>query len=87
MGFPGVSGKRNCLPVQQMQVRSLGQEDALETEMAAYSVMHLRKLPWTEGMAGYSPCDHKTVGHDLAINNNRNIKHRNICINVINIFK
>ena len=43
-----LSGKESALPVQQMQVRSLGQEDALETEMAACSSILAWEIPWTE---------------------------------------
>ena len=40
MGFPGGSVVKNHLPMQETQetwVRSLGQEDALEEEMATHS--------------------------------------------------
>ena len=37
------------LPImQETQVRSLGQEDPLEKEMAAHSSTLAWKLPWTE---------------------------------------
>ena len=43
------------LPVQEtkeMQVRSLGREDALEEEMATHSTILARKIPWTEEPGG-----------------------------------
>ena len=48
------------------QVRSLGQEDPLEKEMATHSSILSWKIPWTErSLAGYSLWGHKRVGHDL----------------------
>ena len=58
-GFSGGSrGKRICLPVQEMQqmrVRSLGQEEPLEwdlgngsKEMATHSSILAWRIPWTE---------------------------------------
>ena len=41
-------GKRVRLPVQEMAVRSLGQEDPLEEAMAAYSSVLAWRIPWTE---------------------------------------
>ena len=37
MGFPGGSAVKNPLPMQETGVRSLGQEDPLEEEMATHS--------------------------------------------------
>ena len=37
---------------QEKQVQSLGQEDPLEKEMAAYSSILVWKIPWTE-----EPCE------------------------------
>ena len=34
--------------IQEKQVRSLGQEDTLEKEMATHSSILARKIPWTE---------------------------------------
>ena len=34
--------------MQEMQVWSLGQEDALEKEMAAHSSILVWRIPWTE---------------------------------------
>ena len=41
--------------VQETQVRSLGQEDPLEKEMATHSSTLARKIPWQSSLAGYSP--------------------------------
>ena len=50
MGFPGVSGVKNCLPLQETQetwVRSLSWEDPLEEEVAAHSSIPAWRIPWT----------------------------------------
>ena len=51
-GFPGGSVVRIYLPVQEMQVLSLGQGDPLEKEMIAQSNMLAWKIPWTEEPGG-----------------------------------
>ena len=38
--------------MRETQVRSLGQEDPLEKEMATHSSIHARKIPWTEEPGG-----------------------------------
>ena len=40
--------ERRLPTMQETQVRSLGQEDPLEKEMAAHSSTLARKIPWTE---------------------------------------
>ena len=44
--------KRICLPMQEMQVQSLGQEDPLEREMATQSSILAWEVPWTEEPGG-----------------------------------
>ena len=39
-------------------VRSLGQEDPLEKEMATYSIILAWRIPWMN-LIGYSPRDYK----------------------------
>ena len=54
MGFPGgsvVKKKKNCLPMQEMWVRSQGWEDHLEKEMGTHSNILAWKIPWTEKLA------------------------------------
>ena len=42
-----------CLPtMQETRVRSLGQEDPLEKEMATHSSIVAWKIPWTEEPGG-----------------------------------
>ena len=44
---------------QEMQVRSLVQEDPLEEEMATHFSILAGKMPWQRGLVGYSPQRHK----------------------------
>ena len=39
---------KNLAAMQETQVRSLGQEDALEIEMATHSSILAWRIPWTE---------------------------------------
>ena len=53
------------LPVMQKPwVRSLGQEDPLEKEMATHSSILAWETPWIESLVGYSLGGHKRVRHD-----------------------
>ena len=49
-----------------MRVRSLGQEDPLQKEMATHSSTLARKISWTEGPGGLLPMGLQKVGHDWA---------------------
>ena len=44
--------KRIRLPMQETWVQSLGREDPLEKEMAAYSSILAWRIPWTEEPSG-----------------------------------
>ena len=48
MGFPGGSVVKNPPGKQEMRVRSLGQKDPLEKEMATHSNILAWEIPWTE---------------------------------------
>ena len=54
--FPGVlvvkKKKKNLPALQEMRVRSLGQEDPLEKETATYSSFLDWRIPWTEESGG-----------------------------------
>ena len=41
-----------CQPIQEMQVRALGQEDPLEKETATHSSILAWRMPWTETLGG-----------------------------------
>ena len=49
---------------QEMQVQSLGQEDALEEGMATHSGIFAWKIPWTEEPGWLQPMGSQRVRHD-----------------------
>ena len=51
-GFPGGSVVKNLPAMQEMQIRSLVQEDPVEQEMANYSNILAWKIPWKEEPGG-----------------------------------
>ena len=52
--------------MQKMWVRSLGQDDPLEEELATHSSILAWGILWTEEPAGLESMGRQTVGHDLA---------------------
>ena len=64
--FPGGSVVKNCLPVQEIWVRSLGQEDPLEKKMETHSSILAWKIPLTEEPEGLQSMGHQRVRQDLA---------------------
>ena len=52
LGFPIGSVVKNPPAMQETWVRSLGQEDPLEKEMAVHSRILAREIPWTEEPGG-----------------------------------
>ena len=59
---------KNLPAVQETWVRSLGQEDPLEKEMAAHSSILAWKISWTEEPGGLQSVGSQRVGHDWATN-------------------
>ena len=53
-----------------MPIQSLGQEDALEEDMATHSSILTWKIPWTEERGGLQP-----VGSQIAEHNWSNLAH------------
>ena len=49
---------------QEIWVRSLGQEDPLEKEMATHSIVLAWRIPWTEEPGGLQSMGLQRVGHD-----------------------
>ena len=47
-----LSSKRIHLPMQEMQVQTLGREDPLEKEMATHSSILVWRIPWTDEPGG-----------------------------------
>ena len=50
--------------MQEAQVRSFGQKNPLEKEMATYSSTLAWKIPWTEEPGGLPSIGSQRVGHD-----------------------
>ena len=64
MGFPGGSVVKNPLPVPEMQVQSLGQEDPLEKEMATHCSILAWRIPWTEEPGGLQSMGLQSIRHN-----------------------
>jgi len=52
LDFPGGSVVKNLPTMQEMWVRSLGQEDPLEKEITTHSSIFAWKTPWTKEPGG-----------------------------------
>ena len=63
--FP-IVGSLISLPMQEIQVRSLGWEDPLEKEMATHSNILAWKIPWIEETGRLQPMGLERVRHDWA---------------------
>ena len=50
--------------MRETQVRSLGQEDPLEKEMATHSSILAWRIPWTEEPGGLESMASQRVRHD-----------------------
>ena len=57
---------KNLPAMQEMQVRSLGQEDPPEKEMATHSSSLAWRIPWTEKPGGLQSMGTQKSQHDLA---------------------
>ena len=55
---------KNLPAMQKTWVRSLGQEDALEKEMATHSSILACRIPWTEEPVRLQSIGSHRVGHD-----------------------
>ena len=64
MDFPGDLAVKNLPAIQELQVRSLGQEDPLEEVMATHSSILAWRIPWTEKSGGPKPIGTEIIGHD-----------------------
>ena len=56
---------KNLPAMQETWVRSLGQEDPLEKEMATHSSILAWRIPWTEEPGGLQSTRLQRVGHDF----------------------
>ena len=53
---------KNLLEMQEAQIRSLGQEDLLEKEVATHSSLLAWRIPWTEEPGGLQSMGSQRVG-------------------------
>ena len=51
---------KKSVALQETQVQSLGQEDALEKGMVTHSGILAWRIPWTEKPGSYSPWGHRS---------------------------
>ena len=54
--------------MQETQIRSLGQEDPLEKQMAIHSSILAWEIPWTEEPGRVQSMGSQRVGHDRGTN-------------------
>ena len=57
--------RKNPPAVLEMRVRSLGQEDPMEKEMATHSSILAWRTPWTEEPGGLQSMGSQRLGQDL----------------------
>ena len=55
---------KNPRVMQEIQVRSLGQKDPLEEEMATHSSILAWEIPWTEEFGGLQSIESQRARHD-----------------------
>ena len=63
---------KNLPAKQETQVRSLGQEDPLEKEMASHSSILAWGIPWREEPGGLQSMGSPRVRHDLVTKHEQN---------------
>ena len=64
LGLPSGSVVRNPLAMQETRVRSLGQEDPLEEDMATHFSILAWRIPWTEETGRLQSMGSQRVGCD-----------------------
>ena len=72
LGSSGGSVVKICLPTQETQVRSLGQEDPLEKEMATHSSVLAGKSHGQRKLGGLRSAGSQSQPRLSGLNNNRN---------------
>ena len=65
---------KNPPAMQERQVRSLGQEDALEKEMATHFSVLAWAIPWTEEPGRLWPMGSKESDTTYRLNSNNNVE-------------
>ena len=66
-GFPGGSVGKESPAMQETWVRSLGQEDPLEKEMATHSRTLVWRIPWTEELGRLQSMRSPRVGQTMRL--------------------
>ena len=66
---------KNLTAMQETQVRSLGQEDPLQEEMATYSSIVAWKIPWTEDPSRLQSMGSQRVEHNLVTKQEQHAQH------------
>jgi len=69
--------------LQETQVRSLGQEDPLEEEMATHSSILAWRIPWTQEPSGLKSMGLQRVRYDLAIKHAYMIDFSSVAMKVL----
>ena len=64
MVLPSSSVVKYLPAMQEMHVRSLGQEDPVEEDMATHSKILAWRIPWTEELGGLQCIGSHRVGHN-----------------------
>ena len=59
---------KNLPAMQEIWVRSLGQEDTLEKTITTHSSFLAWRIPWTEELGGLQSTGSQSVGHDWMTN-------------------
>ena len=67
---------KNLLVKWETQIRSLGQEDALEQEMATHSSILAWKIPQTEEPGGLQSIGSQRARHDWTTNTHKVMKSK-----------
>ena len=81
-GFPGgLDGKQHLPAMLETWVRSLGQEDPLEKEMADHSSILAWRIPWTKEPGGLQFLSLQRVRHDRATNTNQYQEYKKVSTN------
>ena len=82
MGFPGGSLLRICLPMQEMQVQFLSQEDPLKKEMTTHSSILTWRNTMEQETVDYSPLGCRRVEHDLTTKQTAKKKSKIYLVNI-----
>ena len=80
LGLPRCSAVKNPPVMQEMRVRSPGQEDPLEKVMATHFSVLAWKLARTEESGGPQPTRSQRVGHEWACTHTSHTQYTYVCM-------